>query len=145
MRLYLLAAGVIAGVGSVIYAEARTSADYASVHAVIDSYFEGARTATSAPFEKAWELENGRIVFVRRKDGIDGVISVPIRDAIKSWTSKPADESWGKVLSIDIVDGRMAAAKVEMLYRGHIYIDLLSLYKINGDWKIVNKTFVRRS
>ena len=89
--------------------------------------------------------ENGRIVFVRRKDEVDGVLSVPIRDAIKKWTSRPADESWGKVLSIDIVDGRMAVSKVEMLYRGHIYIDLLSLYKINGDWKIVNKTFVRRS
>ena len=145
MRLYLLAAVVIAGVGSIIYAGTGTSADYASVHAVIDSYFEGARTATSAPFEKAWELENGRIVLVRQKDGVDGVVSVPIRDAIKRWTSKPAEESWGKVLSIDIVDGRMAAAIVEMLYRGHVYIDLLSLYKINGDWKIVNKTFVRRS
>lgn len=145
MRLYLLAAAVIAGVGSIIYAGTGTSADYASVHTVINSYFEGARTATSAPFEKAWELENGRMVFVRRKDGVDGVVSVPIRDAIKRWTSRPADESWGKVLSIDIVDGRMAVAKVEMLYRGHIYIDLLSLYKINGDWKIVNKLFVRRS
>lgn len=73
------------------------------------------------------------------------MVSVPIRDAIKRWTSRPADESWGKMLSIDIVDRRMAGAKVEMLYRGHIYIDLLSLYKINGDWKIVNKTFVHRS
>ncbi len=145
MRLHLLAIAVIAGVGSIIYAGTGTSADYESVHAVIDSYFEGARTATSAPFEKAWELENGRMVFVRRKDGVDGVVSVPIRDAIKRWTSKPADESWGKVLSIDIVDGRMAVSKVEMLYRGNIYIDFLSLYKINGDWKIVNKTFVRRS
>ncbi|MCH7839865.1 MAG: nuclear transport factor 2 family protein [Planctomycetes bacterium] len=29
--------------------------------------------------------------------------------------------------------------------RPHIYIDLLSLYKINGDWNIVNKLFVHRS
>ncbi len=85
------------------------------------------------------------MVFVRRKDGVDGVVSVLIRDAIKRWTSRPADKSWGKVLSIDIVDGHMAAATVEMIYRGHIYLDLLSLHKINGDWKIVNKLFVHRS
>ena len=144
MRLYLMVASVIAGVGSVIYAGTRTSADYVSVHAVIDSYFEGAQTATSAPFEKAWELENGRIVFVHRMDGVDTVRSVPIKDAIAQWTSKPAAQSWGRVHSIDVVDGQMAVVKVEMLYRGRIYIDLLSLYKINKEWKIVNKTFVRR-
>ncbi|MCO6437384.1 MAG: nuclear transport factor 2 family protein [Phycisphaerae bacterium] len=143
-RAVLIGTLLVVVVASVLYAAAGTSADYVAVHATIDAYFEGAATAKAGPFEKAWDLDAGRMVFVRTVDGVDSVQSVPVHDAIQHWTSRPAEESWGKVLSIDIIDGRMAVAKVEMLYRGHIYVDMLSLYKINGEWKIVNKTFVRR-
>lgn len=142
MRIFAITLGIAAVAGAI--ENARTTADYAAIHAIIDLYFEGAKTATAAPFEKAWDLEHGRMVYVKQQDGAETLQSVPIKDAIKSWTSKPAEESWGKVLSIEVTDGRMAAVMVEMLYRGNIYVDLLSLYKINGDWKIVNKQFVRR-
>lgn len=142
MRILVVTLGLAAVTGAI--ENAKTTADYAAVHATIDSYFEGAKTATAAPFEKAWDLEHGRMVYVKLQDGVETLQAVPIKDAIKSWTSKPAEESWGKVLSIEVTDGRMAAVMVEMLYRGNIYVDLLSLYKINGEWKIVNKQFVRR-
>lgn len=89
--------------------------------------------------------ETGGMVYVREKDGVEALHSVPIREAIKHWTASSPAESWGRVRSVDIVDGKMAIAKVEMLFHGTVYIDLLSLYKVNGAWKIVNKTFVRRA
>lgn len=142
--------GVIASVltmvaATTLWANEKAGDDESAVRAAVESYFEGARTGTAGPFEEAWDLETGRMVYVREKDGVEALHSVPIREAIKHWTAGPAGESWGKIHSIDIIDGKMAVAKIEMLYHGTIYVDLLSLYEVNGTWKIVNKTFVRRA
>jgi len=128
-----------------LWADEKNADDESAVRAAVESYFEGARTGTAGPFEKAWDLETGRMVYVRERDGVEALHSVPIREAIKHWTAGPPGESWGKIQSIDMIDGKMAIANVEMLFHGTIYLDLLSLYKVDGTWKIVNKTFVRRA
>ena len=112
---------------------------------VVELYFKGAATSEAHYFEKAFDVANAHMKYVSKdQSGKEVMRIVPITDAIKGWTSRPPEKSWGKIISIDTVDDKMAVAKVEMLYRGTIYVDLLSLYKINGEWKIVNKVFVSR-
>lgn len=45
-----------------------------------------------------------------------------------------------KIIGIDII-GKIAMAKLHVPMLGYNYYDYLSLTKINGDWKIVNKIF----
>ena len=123
----------------------RSADEHAAVHAAVDGYLDGVAKADAALLERVWDLDQGRMVFVRARDGNETVVDVPIRDAIQRWTSRTPDPSSGRVLSINIIDGRMALAQVDMVYGPHHYVDLLSLYKVNGAWKIVNKTFVELS
>lgn len=70
--------------------------------------------------------------------------TMPIADAIASWTSQPPEESWGKIHDVKILDDKLAHATIELLFRGRLYVDVMALYKVNDDWKIVNKTYVSR-
>ena len=45
-----------------------------------------------------------------------------------------------KIIGIDIL-GKIAMVKLHVPMLGYNYYDYLSLYKINEDWKIVNKLF----
>ena len=85
-----------------------------------------------------------KFVLTDRETGEQSVRRVPIEDAIKGWTSREAEESWGKVLDVSIVDDKLAHATIELLWRGNLYVDVMAMYKVNDEWKIVNKTFVSR-
>ena len=70
------------------------------------------------------------------------------KDLIQKWSSreKLSDDVLKNcaltILNIDIVEQKMASAKINMKLDTITYIDILSLQKIAGDWKITNKTFV---
>jgi protease I len=138
-----LAAVAVATISTLAFA-AQESSDEQAVRRRIDLYFEGAKTGKAEPFEKAWDTQTGVMLHVSKREGTEQLRATPAAEAIKGWASRPAAESWGKVLSLDIVDGKLAVAKVEMLWQGTIYVDYLSLYKIKGEWKIVSKVFVGR-
>ncbi|MCI0490914.1 MAG: nuclear transport factor 2 family protein [Blastocatellia bacterium] len=136
---------LVIGASLIAFAAVGASNDDKEIRDVVELYFKGAATSEAHYFEKAFDVANAHMKYVTKdQSGKEMVRIVPITDAIKGWTSRPPEKSWGKILSLDLVDDKMAVAKVEMLYRGTIYVDLLSLYKINGEWKIVNKVFVSR-
>jgi hypothetical protein len=115
------------------------------VRAVMDLYFKGAATAEPSYFEEAFDVENGHMKSIgRSEDGTETVRTTPIPAAIDGWTRHAPEKSWGKVLNVDVIDDRLAHATVELLWRGTIYVDVMGLYKVNDQWKIVNKTFVSR-
>lgn len=49
-----------------------------------------------------------------------------------------------KIIGIDVM-GKIAMAKLHVPILGYNYYDYVSLAKINGDWKIINKTFTHVS
>ena len=49
-----------------------------------------------------------------------------------------------EILSLDVVDGSLAVAKVEISREGGSYVDYLVLYRLASGWRIVTKTFVSR-
>lgn len=122
------------------------SAEEAAVRSTMDQYIKGAETREAKYFEKAFAVEIADMKYVRkdRDTGKESLMSVPIPQAIENWTSRGPAESWGKVVDVRVVDEKLAHATVELLWQGHLYVDVMSLYKVNGEWKIVNKTFVSR-
>ncbi|HEX9982508.1 MAG TPA: nuclear transport factor 2 family protein [Thermoanaerobaculia bacterium] len=113
-------------------------AEDAAVRATVEHYFRGHATGDGAHFRKVFHPDS-KLFFIR-----DGKFA--------SWTSEeyigrasgsPAADEAQRKRSIEWIDvtGDSAVAKVRLDYPAVKFVDYLSLLKIDGEWKIVNKTF----
>jgi len=114
------------------------------IRETIGLYFKGAETISPEYFEQAFALGVADMTYVRRdrETGTEVVQRVPIEDAIKGWTSGEAGETWGKITDITVLDNRLAHVTLDILWSGNVYTDVMAMYRVNDEWKIVNKTFV---
>ena len=118
-------------------AQAQTSEE-AGVREAIEHYFQGHATGVGDHFRKAFHPD-AKLFFIR-----DGKFSAWTLDEYVSRASgKPAaDEAERKrsIASIDI-SGNAAVVKVLLDYPSVRFVDYMSMLKVDGQWKIVNKTF----
>ena len=117
-----------------------TTKDQADIRAAIEHYFQGHATGDGAQFAKVFHPES-KLFWV----GADGALMQRTSaDYIKGASGKPAaDEAQRKrrIESIDVA-GTAAMVKVVLDYPATTFTDYMSMLKINGEWKIVNKTYV---
>jgi hypothetical protein len=110
----------------------------AAVRVPLENYIKGHETGDGEYMKKAFHTE-GNMIFVR-----DGkYMTRPFAEYIKGFTGKPAaDEKDRKrwIESIDLV-GNAAVAKVILDYPTVKFTDYFTLLKIDGEWKIINKSF----
>jgi hypothetical protein len=135
----LLAAVLIAVVASWWPTTNAQSQDEAGVRQAIEYYFQGHATGDAEHFKKAFHPE-AKLFWIR-----DGQFAQRTSaDYIAGANGKPApdeDKRKRSIASIDIT-GNAAVVKVVLDYPQARLTDYMSLLKINGEWKIVNKTFV---
>jgi hypothetical protein len=114
------------------------SAEEAAVRQAIEHYFRGHATGQGEHFRKVFHPES-KLFAVR-----DGKFwQLTSEEYIARAPGKaPADEAQRK-RSVETVDvaGNAAVAKVVLDYPNVKFTDYMSLLKIDGEWKIVNKTF----
>lgn len=117
--------------------------DRAAIEAVLADYMEGFFEADSERLNRAFASE-GRLITMQKSDGGS--------DTLKAWDMAPMLEAWSKrdpmpmkpksqILSIDIKNGAMASVVFDS--NGRFY-DFLTLAKLNGQWKIIHKAFIRQ-
>lgn len=110
----------------------------AAVRVPLENYIKGHETGDGEYMKKAFHTE-GNMIFVR-----DGkYMTRPFSEYIKGFTGKPAaDEQDRKrwIESIDMV-GSAAVARVILDYPTVKFTDYFTLLKIEGEWKIINKSF----
>lgn len=113
----------------------------AAVLVPLENYIKAHATGDPEFARKAFYTE-GSMTYVR-----DGkYVSESFDSFIKrAFTGKPAaDEEKRKagrrIESIDI-NGNAAAARIVLDYPAVKFVDYMTLLKINGEWKIVNKSF----
>jgi len=133
IALVLVALVAAGGAGPVRAAEQ----DFAGIRAAVFDYFEGINEVSRERLERAFdpsaELKNV---------GEDGaIVRQPIAQVIERWMAKEPVRREGEILSIDVTDGEIA--RVVFDYNG-AYIDFLTLAKVRGHWKIIDKVFVTR-
>lgn len=119
------------------------------IKTTIENYYYGYIHRDFLLLEKAFDHQNGTMkVPVLKDEKIIGFQNHFFKDLIQKWSSrgKLSDDILKNcsltILNIDIVEQKMASAKINMKVDTITYIDILSLQKIAGDWKITNKTFV---
>ena len=123
--------------------------EQALITETIENYFYGYLYGDSDKLNKAFDMENGAMKVVSKADnGKEVVENIYFTDLIPRWVSrekfdkKTTDNSSLEILNIDEVNGEIASAKIRMQVGERVYIDILSLHKINQDWKITNKIFL---
>ena len=114
------------------------ASDYAQIEQTVNYYLEGGTNNDFATLEKAFH-KDARMTFVT-DDGYKEVNAVNFfRERMKPG---PASDRITRVVSIE-QNGLCASARLEILYETHTFHDYMTLLKIEGQWKIVNKSFYR--
>jgi hypothetical protein len=110
----------------------------AAVRVPLENYIKGHETGDGEYMKKAFHTE-GNMIFVR-----DGkYMTRSFVDYIKGFTGKPAADEKDRKRTIESIDvvGNAAVAKVILDYPTVKFTDYFTLLKIDGEWKIVNKSF----
>jgi hypothetical protein len=113
-----------------------------AVRAPVEAYLRGHATGDGEEWRKAFH-PSAMVTGIR-----DGKLqSMTAPDFVSRAAGKPpADEAQRRrrIVSID-VSGDAAVAKVELDYPKVFFVDYLSLLKIDGEWKIAQKTYTGTS
>lgn len=119
--------------------------DEDAIRRVVGYYFEGGTAGDSTTVGKAFH-KVAMMFFVRDTQ----FVQMPIFSEYLARVAAPRpagagpDQTKKEILSIDIT-GSAAVAKLKLTTPNAILTDYMSLLKINGEWKIVNKIFDRRA
>lgn len=116
---------------------AQTSEE-AGVRQALDNYIKGHATGQGEYFRKAFHPD-AKLFAVR-----DGKYwQLTSEEYIARAAGKPADDEAQRKRSIENIDisGNAAIAKIVLDYPSVRFTDYMSLLKIDGEWKIINKTF----
>lgn len=135
--LFVLAVISITVVTSLLPTRAQ-NAEEAAVRQALDYYIQGHATGQGEHFRKAFHTD-AKLFAVR-----DGKYwQLTSEEYITRASGKPADDEAQRKRNIEVIDitGNAAVAKIVLDYPQVKFTDYMSLLKIDGQWKIVNKTF----
>ncbi|WP_299334065.1 nuclear transport factor 2 family protein [uncultured Psychroserpens sp.] len=114
----------------------------------IQNYFDGYIERDIVKLNNAFDTENGTMkVPVNINGKITAYENKYFKDLMPQWGSRDKlpeavlNNCALHILNIDIDNSKIATAKISMKVDDITYIDILSLQKINDNWKITNKMY----
>ena len=128
------------------HAEAVTSGEYQAVVKTAYNYFNGAANGDQELLSKAFDLEFGHVkmININKDTGKETIRTVPLKE-FSGYFKKATKDTWeADILSVDIVDNKMAMVKLDFNTPKTHYIDYLVMYKRENEWRIINKTFISK-
>ena len=129
----ILALAVTVGGATFAARSAFSNPDDEAIRQTIQYYFDGGYEMRKGfyPDANMWYVREGKLH------------QVPIQDflsRVEANADRPQDEVTKTIVSIDRF-GNAAVAKLELARTNSTIYDYMSLLKIDGEWKIVNKIF----
>lgn len=115
-----------------------SDAEIAAARVPLENYLKGHQTGDAEFMRKAFHT-TGNMIFVR-----DGkYTSRTFAEYIAGMTGKPADDERERKRFIESIEvtGNAAVGKIVLDYPKVRFVDYMTLLKIDGEWKIVNKSF----
>jgi len=128
-------------------AEAINSIEHQAVIDTAYKYFTGAANGDQDLLAQAFDMEFGHIKMIRKEKNSEKetIRSLTLGEFATFFKDATKDTWQAKVLSVDIVDDKMAMVKLNFETPKTHYIDYLVMYKRNGNWRIVSKTFTSKA
>ena len=122
------------------------NSDTAAIETVIFNYFEGTGTADRARLALAFDEKMASMSGVVKNDQGEAEKKAwkDMTAVLDNWASNKAPKGAGRdgeILSMQVVDGRIATALFRYTDQ---YIDAFTLIKFDGKWKISSKTFIEQ-
>jgi hypothetical protein len=121
-------------------------ANRAAIKTAVLDYFHGQGEASLERLNRAFAADEAVMVGVMRAE--DGAESLrawkDMNEVLGNWASNqnpPGGERDGEIVDMHITDGRIATVTFRAADR---FYDALTLVKIDGEWKIAAKVFVRQ-
>lgn len=139
-KLSILAVAIVfAGLAAWLQPARAKHAEEAAVRQAIEHYFRGHATGDGQHFQKVFHPE-AKLFWMREGKFTQRTSAEYIAGA----SGKPAPDEAQRKRSIQSIDitGNAAVVKVLLDYPSARLTDYMSMLKIDGEWKIVNKTFV---
>jgi len=104
----------------------------------LENYLKGHATGNPEFIRKAFHAD-GRIMAFREGK----LLNLSVEEFAGRFTGKPADDEAKRKRSVESIDvsGNAAVGKIILDYPTMKFVDYMSLLKIDGEWKIVNKSF----
>ena len=135
--IYLLA--LLLPIGAFTYnaSDGANANDEDAIRATVQLYFDGMMNANPDALRTAFHPE-ARLI---GNGSEGGIVIIPVERWADSWDGREprdTDRYMNRIVSVDI-HGTAASVKTELAWPDVHYVDYLSLLKIDGDWKIVNK------
>ena len=109
-----------------------------AVRVPLENYIKGHATGNGEYMRKAFYTA-GNLIFIREGEYVTRTFA----DYISGFSGTPAADEANRKRSIESIDvtGNAASAKIVLDYPTTRFVDYMSLLKIDGEWKIVNKIF----
>lgn len=117
---------------------AQTSNDRELISETIKLYFDGMLQRDKAKLEKAF-IPEARLIGYRGENFTLTTFETWAEATSKGEARNPAEYK-NEIVSIR-VQGNAASVETELYWPGIYYYDFLTLMKIDGEWKIVNKSW----
>lgn len=125
--------------------QAQTPSDSVAVANVVMNYVTGWREGDAEALAEVFALNDGVVLWTSGDDEaaqLNGMTFQQILDR-----GRRPNPSYGletTIEEIDVVDGKLAVARVHISRAGGSYTDIFLLYKLEQGWRIVTKTYVTR-
>jgi hypothetical protein len=122
---------------------AQNTNDEAAVRVPLENYFRGHATGDPGYFRKAF-LPDAKLFWM--KDGqLTQITSEEFIQRAGSGHAQPDEAQRKRTIESVEISGNAATARLLLDYPDDRITDFMSLLKVNGEWKIVNKIFYRES
>ena len=135
----ILALCCLVAVGA--YTQARNAAEEAAARKPLEQYIQGHVTGKADVMRQAFHpsarlqwMDNGKYVDRSLEDWLSGFRGTPANDEAQRKR---------RIVSVHVF-GDSGFGVIELDYPTVLIIDYMALLKVNGEWKIVNKSFARQ-
>ncbi|TWX65180.1 nuclear transport factor 2 family protein [Colwellia demingiae] len=131
---------------TISYAESVTGKEYKAVVETAYNYFNGAANGDQKLLSQAFDQEFGHVkmITINKETGKETIRTVSLKE-FSGYFKKATKDKWvANILSVDIVDDKMAMVKLDFNTPKTHYIDYLVMYKRENKWRIINKTFIAK-
>lgn len=116
--------------------------DEIQVQWAVEDHLAAVRTGDQALFASVWADSGKHVKRIASVEAGHAIESEPIKAAFSRWAKNPDPKMTSKIQMLDVVDEQMAFAKVDVTWHGSSYTEYLTLFKVNGQWKLVEKMHV---
>ena len=131
---------------SMVLAESVTSNEYQAVVTTAYNYVNGLANADQKMLANSFDLEFGdvKMLKINKETQKETIRTVSLKEFAGFFKEATKDTWQAKVISVDIVDDKMAMVKLDFETPKTYYTDYLVMYKRQNNWRIINKTFIAK-